>query len=249
MIDGWITGAVNLALFGLVVLVRRLVHHEGLAAFGLQSDGRSWRLLLAGLAAGTLLFATYTIVAVTSGAGRLLVAWPALDDSLVLLASWGVGFAGVALFEEGLFRGYLLPKLCVRFSSAVAITAQAVLFGAFHLMAYAPARYPWIGLVNVTVLAVVYAALVLRTDSLMIVVGLHLAWDLTQTVLLSHQNGGVHTVLNLQVSEGLWTGTAHTPETGLIVSIITVGFGAVVAATSVFNRPMEKRRSSTRYGL
>lgn len=238
MIDGLITGVVNLALFGLVVLVRRLVHHEGLAAFGLQSDVRSWRLLLAGLAAGTLLFATYAMVAVAFGAGRLLVAWPALAESLVLLASWGFGFAGVALFEEALFRGYLLSTLCVRFSSAPAITAQAVLFGAFHLMAYSPTRYLWLGFLNVTVLAVVYAVVVIRSHSLMIVVGVHLAWDLIQTVLLSHQLGRAHTVFNLQVSEGLWTGTAHTPETGLIVSIIAVGFGVVVASTSVFKRSL-----------
>src|SRR5512147_1014353 len=159
MTDGLITGVVNLALFGLVVLVRRSVHHEGLAAFGLQGDGRGWRLLLAGAAAGTLLFATYVVLAVAFAAGRLVVARPAFADSLMLLAGWGAGFAGVALFEEALFRGYLLSKLCVRFSSAVAITAQAVLFGAFHLLAYAPASYRWLGVVNVAALAVVYAVL------------------------------------------------------------------------------------------
>jgi membrane protease YdiL (CAAX protease family) len=136
------------------------------------------------------------------------------------------------LFEEALFRGYLLSKLSARFSSAVAITAQAVLFGAFHLVAYAPARYLWLGVVNVTALAVVYAVLVLRTRSLMMVVGLHFAWDLVQTILLSEQAGGVRTVLNLRLSEGLWTGTAHTPEAGLLASLIVAGFGVVVASTS-----------------
>jgi uncharacterized protein len=238
MIDGLITGAVNLALFGLVMLFRRLVHHEGLAASGLRSDARSWRLLLAGVAAGTVLFAIYAVVVVAFDVGRVFVTLQALADTGVLLASWGFGFAGVALFEEALFRGYLLSKLCVRFSPAVAIAAQAVLFAAFHVMAYAPTRYLWLGLVNVTVLAVVYAVLVRRTGSLMIVVGLHVAWDLVQAVLLCHQRGGLYTVLNLQVSEGLWTGTAHTPETGLIVSIITVGFGVAVASMSVFKRPL-----------
>jgi hypothetical protein len=127
--------------------------------------------------------------------------------------------------------------LCIRFSSAVAITIQAVLFGAFHLMAYAPARYLWLGVVNVTVLAVVYAVLVRRTRSLMMVVGLHVAWDLVQTVLLSQQAGGVQTVLNLQVSEGLWTGTAHTPEAGVIASLIIAGLGVVVASTARSSSP------------
>ena len=236
MIDGVITAAVNLVLFGVVVLVRRLVHDEGLAAFGLRTDARSWRLLLIGLATGTLLFAAYSIAAVAFGLGRVFLAWPALADTAGLLASWSLGFAGVALFEEGLFRGYLLSKLCVRFSSGVAILGQAVLFGAYHLIAYAPTRYLGLGMLNVTVLAVVQAALVRRTHSLMIAVGLHVAWDLIQAVLLTHQVRGVRTVLNLQVTEGLWTGTAYTPETGLIVSIVAVGFGTVVAFTSLFRR-------------
>lgn len=236
MIDGLITGAVNLALFGLVVLVRRLVHHEGLDAFGLQSDARSWRLLLAGLAAGALLFSTYPIAVVACGVGRAFVVWPALSNTVVLLASWGFGFVGVALFEEGLFRGYLLPQLCARFSSAVAITGQAVLFGTFHLMVYLPSRHPWLGVVNVAVFAVVQGLLVLRTRSLMAAVGFHVAWDLAQTMLLMHQIRGVDTVLNLQVSESIWTGTAYTPETGLIVSVALMVFGLLVASTRVLKQ-------------
>jgi CAAX protease family protein len=233
MIDGVITGAVNLVLFGLVVLVRRLVHHEGLAAFGLQHDARGWRLLLAGLAAGTLLFSTYPIAAVAFGVGRIFVVWPALAHTFVLLPSWGFGFAGVALFEEGLFRGYLLPKLCVRFPSGIAITGQAVLFGVFHLIAYGPGREVWLGVLNVALLAVIQAVLVLRTHSLMVAVGFHLAWDLVQVVLLTHQMKGVATVLNLQVMEGMWTGTAYTPETGLIVTVALMGFGALMSSTRV----------------
>jgi membrane protease YdiL (CAAX protease family) len=238
MMDGLITGVVNLGLFGLVVLVRRLVHDERLAAFGLQNDVRSWRLLFGGLAAGTLLFATYAMVAVAFGTGRLLVAWPALADTLGLVASWGFGFAGVALFEEGLFRGYLLSQLRAQFSVTAAITGQAVLFGAFHLMAYQASPHLWLGLLNVGALAIVQAVLVVRTHSLMAAVGFHLAWDLVQTVLLMQHLKGVDTVLNLRITEGLWTGTAFTPETGLIVSLAVMGFGVLLASTNMLKRPV-----------
>lgn len=240
MVDGLITGAVNLALFGLVVLVRRQVHHEGLAAFGLQTDARGLRLLLAGLVAGALLFSTYPIAAVACGVGHAFVAWPALPNTLVLLASWGFGFVGVALFEEGLFRGYLLPKLSTRFSSAVAIITQAVLFAAFHLLAYLPSRYLWLGVVNVAAFAVVLALLVLRTRSLMAAVGCHVAWDLMQTILLMQQTRGIDTVLNLQIREGVWTGTAHTPETGLMVTVALIVFG-LLARTRLEPGPASRR--------
>lgn len=236
VIDGVVTGAVNLVLFGLVVLVRRLVHHEGLSAFGLRNDRRGWGLLLAGLAGGTCAFSIYPAAAVVIGAGRLSVTGPAVADTLLLLASWGFGFAGVALLEEGLFRGYLLPRLRVRFSTAVAVVGQAGLFGAFHLFAYAGSRFWWLGLLNVAGFAIVVAVLVLRTRSLMAAVGFHVAWDLVQTMLRARDVAAVDAVLNLQVTEGIWTGTPSVPETGFIVSVILAMAGVALTATRVFSR-------------
>jgi membrane protease YdiL (CAAX protease family) len=249
MIDGLITGTVNVALLGLVAVIRRLVHHEGLAAFGLEGGARGRRLLLAGLATGTLAFSTYPIAAVTFGVGRVFVVWPALAHTLAFSASWGFGFAGVALFEEGLFRGYLLPKLQGRFRSAAAIAGQAALFAAFHLMAYAQNPYAWLGAVNVGILAVITAVLVLRTQSLMLAIGFHVAWDLVQTVLLTDQITGITGVLNLHVDEGIWTGTARTPETGLIVSAALVGFGVIVASTRSSRRPFRRWASDRTRGV
>jgi membrane protease YdiL (CAAX protease family) len=239
MVDGLMTGTVNLVLFGLLVLIRRVAHRERFDAFGLQTDARGLRLLLAGLAAGTLVFLVYPIIAVALGVGRVFVMWAAASDTLVLLGVWGFGFVGVALFEEGLFRGYLLSQLSARFSGAVAIVAQAVIFAAFHLGTYSASRYVWLGLLNVGVLAVVQAVLVVRTHSLMAAVGFHLAWDVVQTLLLMQQLKGVDTVLNLRITEGLWAGTAFTPEAGLIVSVAVTGFGVLLAAANVFHGPIQ----------
>ena len=72
---------------------------------------------------------------------------------------------------------------------------------------------------------------VLQTHSLMMAVGFHAAWDLVQTMLLMQQTRGVATLVNLHVSDGMWTGTAYAPETGLITSVAAVGCGVWVAST------------------
>lgn len=223
-----ITGAVNLALFGVVVLIRRRVHKEGLAAFGLRRDARSWRLLLQGFVAGALAFLAYPIAVVGSGVGTLSVAGQQLPATLLLLVSWGLADIGVALFEEALFRGYLLQKLCVRFSRAGGIAGQALLTAAFHLMAYSGAEYLWLGLLNAALLAALLAVVVQRTQSLMPAVGFHAMWDLSETILLLYGTDGVETIWNLHVEEGIWTGTHSTPETGLIVSFVLVGMSLLL---------------------
>ncbi len=219
MIDGVITGVVNASLFALVVLIRRLVHHEGLAAFGLHADARGWRLFACGVVVGALLFSIYPVASVALHAGTLTLVPSTLTVTSLVLAGWGFGFAGVALFEESLFRGYLLPKLRSKIGSSAAVASQAVLFAAFHLSAYSRSPFMWLGLVNATGLGMVLGMLVLRTGSLMPAFGFHAAWDLVQTVLLFEHNWGVPTAINLRVTQGLWTGTADAPETGLIVTL------------------------------
>ena len=224
-----ITGTVNLALFGVVLLIRRRVHKEGLTAFGLGRDARSWWLLLQGSLAGTMAFLAYPVAAVVFGFGTLSVAVRQLPVTLLLLVSWGFAYVGVALFEEALFRGYLLQKLCIRFSRAGGITGQALVTAAFHLMSYSGGRYLWLGLLNAALLASLLAVLVLRTRSLMAAVGFHAMWDLSQTLLLLDAAEGVETMWNLHVEEGVWTGTPSTPETGLFVSLVVLTLGVLIA--------------------
>jgi membrane protease YdiL (CAAX protease family) len=233
MIDGLVTGAVNLALFAALVWIRRLLHDEGPAAFGLHGDARGWRSLLAGVAAGTLLFTGYTVALVCFGLGTLFAVRTQLPATLGLAGAWGFGFAGVALFEEGLFRGYLLEKMRAKLPLAVAVTGQAVLFGMLHLLPYNATAHWWLGALNTTIFGIGAAVLVLRTGSLMFVVGLHLAWDLVATLLLGDQVRGVRTALNVNIAEKIWTGTAATPEVGLIVTVI---FGMLVVFAAVSKR-------------
>jgi len=95
-------------------------------------------------------------------------------------------------------------------------------------MSYSDNRYLWLGLLNAALLASLLAVLVLRTRSLMAAVGFHAMWNLSETVLLLDANGHVETTWNLHVREGVWTGTASTPETGIIVTLIVFAMGVLM---------------------
>ena len=217
--DALLTGLVNYALFGIVVAVRRVLHKEGLKAFSLSLDGRGLRLLGGGLLAGALGMALYAGIARLGGAGHVTFSAQFLATLQILLA-WGFAFLGVALFEEGLFRGYLLPKLLSRAPVWLAVLLSSALFGGLHLLSYSASPTFWVGLGNAVLLGALLSVLVIRTRSLMGAVGFHLAWNLVQMVLFSTSNYGVTSVANLRIQPNLWTGTPFTPETGLIVSVV-----------------------------
>src|SRR5512142_1351110 len=120
-LDNILTGVVNLILFGFVVLARRMIHKEGIRSFFWQSGLQHWRLLLEGFGFGIASFGLYSVIALLLGQAVLTFSGERLLNTLLLTASLAFGFFGVALFEEGLFRGYILPKMLERYSLVAAI--------------------------------------------------------------------------------------------------------------------------------
>jgi len=223
-LNGIVTGLFNWSLFGLLVLFRRAIHHEDIQSFLFHTDRRGKQLLAEGITAGTLSFAAYLLVLMLSGQGTLAVAWDTFYSTVALLGTGGFGFLAVAVFEEALFRGYLLPKL-LKYSKSVAIGLLSVLFGIFHLTSYPANNLIWLGVLNVCLFGVVCSIAVIGSHSLMWAVGYHFAWNLTQSVLLMNQVDSVSTLLNLQVKEGFWAGASFTPESGMVVTAVWAAVG------------------------
>jgi membrane protease YdiL (CAAX protease family) len=123
-LDAVINGIVNLALFILVVLARRFVPNEEFESFLIRWDARGWSLLTKGLLVGAATFSSYLIIAVVLVGGNVIFNSDRLLETFQILIFWGLSFAAVALFEEGLFRGYLLQKLLVKVPKVLAIGAQ-----------------------------------------------------------------------------------------------------------------------------
>jgi membrane protease YdiL (CAAX protease family) len=193
--DGLITALNNFILFGLVVLFRRNMHREGLSAFLLHVDRRGRLLFAEGIVVGFLAFLLYPLLLSVSNQGSLTIAPETLPRTLGLFVTTGLGFLGVALFEEGLFRGYVLLKLLKRFSQPVAIVLVAILFGILHLISYPTSDYLWLGLVNAGLFGVFLSVVVINSKSLM--------W-----------------VVNIKTTEGFLTGAYLVPEEGIFVTAI-----------------------------
>jgi len=232
-----LTGTANLTLFGLVVLLRRWIHKEGIASFGLHGDTKGQFLLLEGILTGLASFGLYSGSVILSRQGTLTLSWNSLMDTAKLIASWGVGFLGVALFEEALFRGYILQKLLKRFPVVVAIGLPALVFGALHFFSYSSSARLLIGILNASLIAAVMSISVIKSRSLMWALGFHWAWDLTQETLLAAQNLDVRTVVNIHITDGLWEGSSAVPESGFMVTLIFVGLGVYLLRR--FKPPIE----------
>lgn len=226
---------VYIALFLIVVGVRYLLHHEGPRAFGLHLDARGWRLLAEGALTGALAFGAYPLAVLLLGRGELRLAPEAAGHTAGLLGAWLLGFGAAALFEESLFRGYVLPKFLRRLPLPVAIVLPALLYGLIHLLSFDPASAPWLAVANAALFGVVMSLATIGARSLMWAVGFHLAWHLTQATLLGGQELDGDRPISLTVEAGLLAGTAAVPEGGLIVSAITLAMAAVTVVR--FGRP------------
>lgn len=233
--SGLVTALINTALFLIVVGVRYLLHQEGPRAFGLHLDSRGRRLFGEGLLIGALAFCAYPLLVLLLDRGELGVAPSAAAYTGQFLAVWLLGFLAVALFEESLFRGYVLPKFLHRFPLPIAIALPALLFGLIHLLSFDTSRTLWLGIANASLFGVAMSLATIAARSLMWAVGCNMSWNLTKLTLLGGQNSDAVSVVNLSVERGLLTGTPAVPESGLIVTAITLAL--VVLALVRFGRP------------
>ena len=185
-----------------------------------------------GLALGALLICA--IVAAIGLSGDLnfsLGGWPAL-----------AGLPGVAVlagvYEELIARGVVLRNLENLFGSETAIVLSALLFGALHI------GNPNWGLLNIAAVAieggVMLAAVYIATRSLWWTIGVHMAWNFTQTTIFGIADSGHegHGLLRAHVAGPAWlTGGVF----GIEASIISVALCVIVATLFLARAYRDKR--------
>ncbi|MGE5584551.1 MAG: lysostaphin resistance A-like protein [Bacillota bacterium] len=129
------------------------------------------------------------------------------------------GFSGVALFEEGLFRGYLLQLLARRHPLHVSVAGTSLLFGLLHFASYPWNRVVWLGILNASALGAILSGSVLKSHSLMLALGYHLCWNVVQALLWDSRRLGGRPWVRLEVQGGLLAGDPASPETGLATTL------------------------------
>lgn len=83
-------------------------------------------------------------------------------------------------------------------------------------MSYSNSQYFWIGLINATLIGILLCILVIKSSSLMLAIGYHLAWNLTQELMLNKEI----TIINLSIKENTLVGAGGIPETGIFITVI-----------------------------
>jgi membrane protease YdiL (CAAX protease family) len=222
-----------------------LVDHRRLRDLGLVNAPEWWLDCAFGLVLGVALPALVFALELATGSLRItgtLVARP--DPFLAVgpgvafplaLAFTLAFFVGVGVFEELLFRGYLLVNLAEGFDGLLGTSRRAALTGAvaltslgFGVVHAANPSATAFALVNITLFGAFFAASYLLTDRIAVAVGFHIAWNFAVSSVFGFPVSGVTTpvtVLAVEVTGPvLLTGGSFGPEGGLFA------LGALAAA-------------------
>ncbi len=219
-------GSGFLAALGASLVMGYLIEHRTLGDYGLpirEAFGlRFWTGLLWGFLALTAL-----LILIHLGHGFDFGA-PALQGGGIAkyAALWGISFLVVGFAEEYVFRGYALATLAsgMRFWPAAILLSAA--FGAGHL---GNPGEDWTGALCAGLIGLFFCFTLRRTGSLWFAIGLHAAWDFSESFLYSAPDSGAMVpghLLNSSFHGPRWlTGGSVGPEgSALVFPIIAVLF-------------------------
>ena len=205
-------------------LYTRLV--EKRAAFELGRAG-ALQELGAGLAIGAALFGASVGVLALFGAYRITGVREDLATMVIPLCV-SVAAAGI---EEIVFRGVIFRLLEESLGTWIALAISALLFGFGHLMSP-----------NVTLLAllaivfeagIMLAAAYLLTRRLWLAIGIHAAWNFTQSGVFSVPTSGIamHGLFVAELSGPPWlTGGAFGVEASVVAVVLCTALGLTLLA-------------------
>ncbi|HET8900885.1 MAG TPA: CPBP family intramembrane glutamic endopeptidase [Holophagaceae bacterium] len=172
---------VSVVLMLLVSWVFVRLEREPFQSLGWKLNGRWGMELLLGTLLGVGLIGLAALGAVGSGAVSIVRS----GQSATPMLSGAVFFLAVALFEEGLFRGYLFQRMTRGAGFVIAQVVMALFFGMVHWgnPGMSGATKLWATL-DISLASVLLGFCWKRTGSLSLPIGVHLGWNWAQGPLL-----------------------------------------------------------------
>ena len=172
---------------------------------------------------------TMAVLALSGGAK---IEFSGLDFRSLISAAplWALVFLLVAIAEELLCRGYLFFKLAAGTNPLVAAILTALLFGLAHLGNHGESIR---GVILAILFGLVACIAVWRTGSLWWVIGVHAAWDWSQSFLFGTANSGGsiagnHFLTTRSIGPDWLSGGSTGPE-GSLLMLPVMGLLAFVA--------------------
>ncbi len=208
----------------------RFVEGRRFGALGISFQP-GWRLSFwkgAGIAA--LLLAVAFMVSIWSGEIEIVgFTRPAPEGQTVpiyMILSL-IGFFVVGIYEELMFRGYVLQRLDEKTGRIAAIIVSSFLFAVLH---FANPGAGFMSLFNTWVIGVLLCALYYRSKSLWTPIGFHFAWNFLLGMFFSMPVSGLPIYGILEVvevtEESTVSGAMYGPEGGLASTVALALFAA-----------------------
>jgi membrane protease YdiL (CAAX protease family) len=220
----------GLYTIGYTWLFVRVVDKRKLRSLGLELRPGWTTDFAKGAGLAVLILAAIFAFSLVTGAIRVEgFARPAPEGANVATYLLGaiVAFLIVGIYEELMFRGYILQRLNERAGRIASILVSSILFAVLH---GANPGADAFGIFNTTVIAVILSVLYFRTRSLWMPIGFHFAWNFFLGHVYSLPVSGmpVHGVLNVVEVDpaSRITGGSYGPEAGVACTIALVAWGA-----------------------
>lgn len=185
--DGLANAFINITLFIILILFVRTIqaiHKKNFTPmYWINIKKHDIKLLLFGVIIALLYKLSVGLIGVISGTMTLVIDKSGIVKSVIFIIASSFGFFGVALFEEGLFRGYIMQVVLKKFPKLLAIILQAFIFGLIHYNNYSVLPNTWIRIINAMLIGVIFGVIVIKTKSLMFVIGSHLFYNVIEQAL------------------------------------------------------------------
>jgi len=219
-LEAW-SPAVAAGILALLVMIATAImaRIEGrpVLSYGFTDKRRLSRFVL-GIAGGVAALSTLVLALKMSG-------WLIFDGQALHGGSawgyglqWGVAFLFTALFEESLLRGYLQSTLARGVGFWWAAVLLSLAFGATHLSNHGESP---IGIFSVVGAGLLFCLSLWLTKSLYWAVGLHAAWDWSQSYLYGVPDSGQvasgHLFATHPSGRLIWSGGPTGPEGSIYV--------------------------------
>jgi len=210
------------------VFIVRIIEKNPLSTMGLPLRGRGGirRAALSymrGLMIGFSMITGVYLILLLLGQIRLGV-FSMTSSALPLFFSYVLMWIPQGASEEIMMRGYMLPRVAVKFGRAGAVGLTSLLFGILHSgnVGVSP-----LALFNLILIAAFFALLSLYTREIFTVCAAHSAWNFTQGNVFGLQVSGSEAPAALfstsytEQARNFITGGDFGPEGGLAVTMIT----------------------------
>lgn len=184
-----VLGLFSFAFISLTVLLwARLVEKSPWQGLGFRRQGAVKDFVL-GWGIGAAMLVTCVLLMVVLGGARITgftFTMPILLQFLVLIIAWSI--QGSA--EEILARGWLFSSLSARHNVPVGIVISSLFFTALHLGNDGISLIP---LLDLTLFGILTCLLMLKTDSIWLISGVHAAWNCFQGNVFAFKVSGMDT--------------------------------------------------------